>query len=186
LVKLPPLPSVLASGCRLGTGQGARPPRGWTVAQPGCFRQTTCQKTGRLNNNECCTSDHGTIKRGTNHHEASLQKGNSAQYKLATVTSITVANLGSARRQAADTTDCSQTITHYPSGPVTSERRSGSVEVVCYLVIPRGTWSTVDVLDIAQPPFDLGDGVGLPVRRYRGHLVAGQRLGDAIGTGRGV
>src|SRR5579862_1371585 len=64
-----------------------------------------------------------------------------------------------------------------------NRRHPGGLVVVVGL--PEGpglAGVVVDGLDVAEAPLDLGGGVGLPVRSGAGHLVAGQRLGDAVGA----
>lgn len=53
-------------------------------------------------------------------------------------------------------------------------------------MIPRAAGRTVPAGDVVEPPADLGGRVVLPVGAVGGHLVAGQRLRDAVGTGRWV
>ena len=65
------------------------------------------------------------------------------------------------------------------AAPPDPSRRS--VVVVRLPEAPGAARGVVPGLDVAQPPLDLGLGVGLPVRTRRGHLRAGQRLRDAVG-----
>src|SRR3954447_4765643 len=58
-----------------------------------------------------------------------------------------------------------------------------SVPAGALFVGPGGARGAVTVTDVAQAPADLGLGVVLPVGTGRGHLRAGQGLGDAVGRG---
>src|ERR1700734_4517860 len=62
-------------------------------------------------------------------------------------------------------------------------RKKDLIISVGELEIPRAAWGAVNGLDVSEAPFDLGSRVGLPVRAGAGHLVAGQRLRDAVRAG---
>src|SRR5579862_4795483 len=53
---------------------------------------------------------------------------------------------------------------------------------VGFLEGPGAARTSVNPLDIAQAPPDLGGRVGLPVRARAGHLAARQGLRDAVGA----
>src|SRR4029453_4756387 len=55
-----------------------------------------------------------------------------------------------------------------------------SVPAVGLRVGPGVAGAAVRVLDVVQPPLDLGDRVGAPVRSVLGHPVARERLRDAV------
>src|SRR5205814_10023463 len=57
------------------------------------------------------------------------------------------------------------------------------VEVVGLPEAPGAAWRLVPAGDVPQAPLDLGGRVVLPVRAGRGHLRAGQGLGDAVRAG---
>src|SRR5690606_29724999 len=61
--------------------------------------------------------------------------------------------------------------------------RRRSVPAVGLPELPGRLRTAVPVLDVAQSPADLGGGVGLPVGAGGGHLVARQRLRDAVRAG---
>src|SRR3984885_6890788 len=62
-------------------------------------------------------------------------------------------------------------------------RKKDLIISVGELEIPRAAWGAVNGLDISEAPLDLGGRVGLPVRARARHLVAGQRLRDAVRAG---
>src|SRR4051794_33648694 len=62
-------------------------------------------------------------------------------------------------------------------------RRCGLVVPVCAGMAQCRAGRAVGLADVPEPPADLGDRVGTPVRSERRHLVAGQRLRDAVGAG---
>src|SRR5215217_1004472 len=53
-------------------------------------------------------------------------------------------------------------------------------------MLPSLARRAIPVLDVVQPPLDLGGRVGLPVVAEGGHLAARQRLRDTIGARRTV
>ena len=72
-----------------------------------------------------------------------------------------------------------------PGAPAASGR-ANSVPAVGQLVIPRDARAPVAALDVAQPPADLGGGVGAPVVAGAGHLAARHGLRDAVRARVGV